>query len=102
MLEDLKMLLDIKDNEQDAKLNYILKTCTKKVLKYCDRDSLLDGMEDLVVEFAILRYNKLGCEGLQEDQYNDAKNVFFASIPPDLQKLLDTYKVGKIKKLRMI
>ncbi|HDI3121682.1 TPA: phage head-tail connector protein [Clostridium botulinum] len=99
MLKNLKLLLDINNDEQDAKLNYIIKMCTRKILDYCDREVLINGMEDLVIEFSILRYNRLGTEGLKSEQYNEVSNNFTASIPKDLKKQLNKYKIRRLKTL---
>ncbi|WP_076236712.1 phage head-tail connector protein [Clostridium botulinum] len=99
MLENLKLLLDINDNKQDAKLNYIIKMCTRKILDYCDREVLINGMEDLIIEFSILRYNRLGTEGIKSEQYNEVSNNFSDNIPKDLKKQLNKYKIRRLKTL---
>ena len=66
MLSDLKLLLgiDVADTTEDAKLNLIIQTVTARL------KNLLGGLEPpadldyIIREVAVVRYNRIGSEGL--------------------------------------
>ena len=60
MLEKLKMLLGITDEEQDGVLSFILDTVTDMVLNYCNLDEIPQRLENIVVRMAADQYRSEG------------------------------------------
>lgn len=109
MLEELKRMLGLSgqsDEELDQKLNWILDT-TRARLKV-----LLGGIdpgEDLnyiITEVSIIRYNRIGSEGLQSHSVEGESLVFsdddFAGYREDIQIWLNNQKDAKRGRLRFL
>lgn len=95
MLEDIKLLLNITDNSKDNLLNKLLTKSQNTVFEYCNNtfvDGTPQGVEDLIVELAIIRYNKLGSEGLQSESYSGISQTFNQDIPQDIKSELNKYR----------
>ena len=96
MLENLKMLLGIQENDmsQDKKLNLIL-DATKRRLKF-----LLGGLEPpeemsyIILDVSVIRFNKIGSEGLSshtvEGESQSWSSNDFAGYMDDIQAYLDS------------
>ncbi|WP_294785401.1 phage head-tail connector protein [Eubacterium ramulus] len=106
MLENLKMLLGIQENDtsQDKKLNLIL-DATKRRLKF-----LLGGLEPpeemsyIILDVSVIRFNKIGSEGLSshtvEGESQSWSSNDFAGYMDDIQAYLDSQKEvtkGRVK-----
>lgn len=108
MLENLKMMLGIseEDAELTGKLNYILAS-TKARLKL-----LLGGIEPpeemnhIVVDVAIIRFNRIGSEGLASHSV-EGENLSwtdkdFDGFANEIQAWLNSQKEGTRGKVRFI
>lgn len=106
LLSDLKLLLGINEDDLDLKLNLIL-DFTKKRLK-----TLLGGIEPpaeleyIIVEVAIIRFNRIGSEGLKGHSTEGENLTFddsdFNGFSDDIQAWLDSQKEAKRGKVRFI
>ena len=108
MLDDLKMLLGIPQEEAslDGKLNLILSS-TRKRLK-----ALLGGLDPpeeldyIVTDVAVIRYNRLGSEGLSSHSVEGESQSFsendFAGYMDDIQAYLDSRKDAVKGKVRFL
>ena len=106
MLNDLKLLLDIPETDLDSKLNLIL-DMTKKRLK-----ALLGGVEPpaeleyIIIEVAIIRFNRIGSEGVNSHSVEGESLSFtdsdFNAYSDDIQAWLDGQKEVKKGKVRFI
>lgn len=106
MLNDLKLLLDITETDLDSKLNLIL-DITKKRLK-----ALLGGVEPpaeleyIIIEVAIIRFNRIGSEGVNSHSVEGESLSFtdsdFNAYSDDIQAWLDGQKEVKKGKVRFI
>lgn len=58
MLEIIKMLLDITDTSEDAKIVYNINAVTRKVLKYCSLKQLPEELEDVIIQIVMCRMDE--------------------------------------------
>ena len=103
MLHDLKTLLGIpeEDKDQDARLKLIISTATDRL------KVLLGGLEPpasmnyIVREVAVIRFNKIGSEGLGSHTVEGEILTFtvddFAPYAAEIQAFLDTQKSARGK-----
>lgn len=63
MLQRIKTLLGINGTDRDALLNEVLELSTSRVLAYINESALPQELEYVVVEMAIIRFNRIGSEG---------------------------------------
>ena len=106
MLDNLKMMLGIDDAEQDVKLNLILSN-TKARLKL-----LLGGIEPpeemnhIVLDVAIMRFNRIGSEGLASHSVEGESLTFsdhdFDGFANEIQAWLDSQKESTRGKVRFL
>ena len=106
MLDNLKMMLGIDDAEQDVKLNLILSN-TKARLKL-----LLGGIEPpeemnhIVLDVAIMRFNRIGSEGLASHSVEGESLTFsdhdFDGFANEIQAWLDTQNESTRGKVRFL
>lgn len=106
MLDNLKMMLGIDDAEQDVKLNLILSN-TKSRLKL-----LLGGIEPpeemnhIVLDVAIMRFNRIGSEGLASHSVEGESLTFsehdFDGFANEIQAWLASQKENKRGKVRFL
>lgn len=106
MLDNLKMMLGIDDAEQDVKLNLILSN-TKARLKL-----LLGGIEPpeemnhIVLDVAIMRFNRIGSEGLASHSVEGESLTFsdhdFDGFTNEIQAWLDLQKESTRGKVRFL
>ena len=59
-----KILLGIEDNLQDKLLTTIATLTTANFLAYAGVDDVPEGLEDIITEVIIKRFNRIGAEGM--------------------------------------
>ena len=106
MLDNLKIMLGIEEADQDAKLNLILSN-TKSRLKL-----LLGGIEppeemsNIVLDVAIMRFNRIGSEGLASHSVEGESLTFsdhdFDGFANEIQAWLDSQNESTRGKLRFL
>lgn len=69
MLDDVKTLLGIDSNDRDKLLNLLIENAEKqlKARLYKPNEPLPVELEYIVVELTIIRYNRLGSEGMSAE-----------------------------------
>lgn len=87
MLENLKLLLEIKDALQDDVLLLLLELCTEEFIDYCHRTDV-DKFEYLITNMAVYRYNQIGNETLKSESYSDIKFDYLDDYPANIQRQL--------------
>lgn len=92
MLENIKLLLGINDNIKDIQITYLINTAKRKALDYCNILELPLAMESIIEELVVIRYNKLGSEGLQSESYSGISQTFLSDIPSDIKQQLNAYR----------
>ena len=107
MLEKLKRMLDIEDSMQDEKLSLILESVQSRLKLLLGGTDPPHEMEHIVIEVAIIRYNRIGSEGLtshnvegETQSYASAND--FAPFMDEIKAYLEMQKDAKRGKLRFL
>lgn len=82
MLEDLKRmlgLLDQNDEDLDAKLNWILNTTRSRLKALLGGIDPRDDLDYIIIEVSIVRYNRIGSEGLSSHNVEGENSSFLRS-----------------------
>ena len=87
MLEQLKLLLEINDDLQDDVLLSILEIVSQEFRDYCRRDDI-DKFSSLIVNMAVFRYNQIGNEMLESENYSDISFKYSMDYPENIQRQL--------------
>lgn len=64
MLSKLKTLLGINDNNRDELLEVLIDSVCGRICAYIGEDSVPEELQNVVVEMCIIRFNRIGSEGL--------------------------------------
>lgn len=95
MLEDLKLLLGFTDEdaERDKRLNWIIDSTNKRLQSMLGGVEPPDELDYIVVEVAVIRFNKLGSEGVAIHTVEGESQHFtdddFAAFRADIDAWLD-------------
>ena len=99
MLNDLKLILGITDNQMDDRLQWILETTQARLSVLLGGDSVPDELEHVVTEVSVIRFNRIGSEGLSSHTVEGESMSYldddFAPFMSEINAYLDTVKNGK-------
>ena len=106
MLENLKLMLGIEDNTLDEKLRLILSNTTSRLKLLLGGIEPPEEMEHIILEVAIIRFNRIGSEGMASHSVEGESLSFsaddFAGFADEIQAYLDTQKDNTRGKVRFI
>ena len=99
-LSRVKLLLAIDDTSQDELLGLIIRRCEMFVRCLCNIFEVDDTLELLplsdeltcaVEDLAVVKYNKIGSEGLKSETIGPLK-MDYDDVPADINAVIDKYK----------
>ena len=109
MLNDLKIMLFgevIVDEAKDAQLKLIISGATSRLQLLLGGLEPPDSMNNIILEVAIARYNRIGSEGLSSHTVEGESMSFnendFAAYKDEIQAFIDLNKEVKKGKVRFI
>lgn len=91
MLEKLKTLLKKTDSDSDGLLRILLDFTTEEVVNYTHSYDL-DKLENVIISIAIWKYNRLGSEGLNSENYSGVSFSYLNEYPDNILKQLQSYR----------
>ena len=91
MLNKLKILLGIADDSKDGLLRILLDYAVEEVCNYTHQYDL-DKLENVIIQVAIWRYNRIGSEGLNSENYSGVSFNYSSDYPDALKKQLQAYR----------
>jgi hypothetical protein len=108
MLNDLKLMLGIPadDKSLDEKLKLLISTATARLRLLLGGVEPPASMDYIIREVSIIRYNKIGSEGLGSHTVEGESLTFndddFAAFADEIQAYLDTQKESKRGRVRFL
>lgn len=96
MLQKLKLILN-KGAEAEAQLQVILDLVIQEFLDYTSQEEIPAGAEAVIIQMAIISYNRLGSEGLSSQGYSGVSESYLNEYPENIRKQLNRYR--KLKTL---
>ena len=106
MLTGLKLLLGIEDNNQDEKLQLIVSTTTARLKLLLGGIEPPESMAHIIQEVSIIRYNKIGSEGMASHTVEGESLQFadddFAAFAAEIQSFLDMQNGIKRGRVRFL
>lgn len=93
MLNDIKIILGLTntDTSKDALLSLLIKQTELEVSAYCKRD-INFALEGAVERIVVLKYNRIGTEGLSSESFSGISNNFLDGLPKDLLDFLNSQR----------
>ena len=101
MLKNLKLMLgiDVNDTSMDDKLKLIIATVSARLKLLLGGVEPPESMDHIILEVSIIRYNKIGSEGMASHAVEGESQSFseddFAAFADEIQAYLDTQKDNK-------
>ena len=108
MLKDLKLLLGIPEDDTslNPKLNLILSSTTSRLKALLGGQNPPEDLEYIIIDVAVIRYNKIGSEGLSSHTVEGESQSFseddFAGYKDDIQTWLNNQKEANKGRVRFL
>lgn len=108
MLNELKLLLGIaqEDTTEDDKLRLLIATATARLKLLLGGIEPPEEMEHIIREVAIIRYNRIGSEGMASHTVEGESQSYadgdFSAYADEIQAFLDAQKESARGKLRFL
>lgn len=93
MLSKVKAMLGIDgfDYSRDGQLAAVIDAAEAEAREFCNLDDdaeLSDGLKSAVVQMAVIKYNRLGTEGLASESYAGASYSYTDGYPESILRTL--------------
>lgn len=88
MLQKIKSLLAISDNSKDDLLEALSDIATEEVKAYCNIEDATP-LESIIIQLAVIKYNRLGAEGVSSENYNGASFSYESEYPSQILAVLN-------------
>lgn len=88
MLDRIKIRLELDTNDKDLLLYELIEDTTLEVTEYLNTTELSNVAQAIVRDLVIIKYNKLGSEGLSSESYSGVNQSFIDGIPKDIKDRL--------------
>lgn len=108
MLNDLKLMLgiDVNDTSEDSKLKLLISTATARLKLLLGGIEPPASMEHIIREVAIIRFNRIGSEGMASHTVEGESLSFsdgdFDGFADEIQAFLDTQKESARGRVRFL
>lgn len=108
MLQDIKLLLGIEaaDTTEDAKINLIINTVTARLKNLMGGIEPPTDLDYIIREVAVVRYNRIGSEGLASHTVEGESLSFaesdFLPYADEIQAYLETLQEGTRGRIRFL
>jgi hypothetical protein len=106
MLSDVKLLLGIEDTSRDSLLELLISTAKARLKTLLGGVEPPDSLSYIVRDVAIIRFNKIGSEGVDSHTVEGESMTFteddFSQFKDEIQAFLDTQKESARGKVRFL
>lgn len=106
MLSDVKLLLGIEDTSRDSLLELLISTAKARLQTLLGGLEPPDSLSYIVRDVAIIRFNKIGSEGVDSHTVEGESMTFteddFSQFKDEIQAFLDTQKGSARGKVRFL
>lgn len=92
LLEQTKLLISLSDSTKDALLELLIQKTKDEVLLYTNKTEYLETMDNVVIDIVVIKYNRIGSEGLASQSYSGASESYLTEYPDYINKQLNTFK----------
>lgn len=91
MLENIKLLLGIKDASKDDILMLLIQSCINEAKNYTHNNSIIN-YENVIDDMVVYRFNLLGTEGLNSETYSGVKFDYASDYPESILRQLRSHR----------
>lgn len=97
MLDKIKLLLNITDDESDELLSTLITLCKEEAYVYCNLEEYDSKLDFVVIQMVIERYNRIGSEGAKSQSSSGVSASYSEFYSDKVVRLLN-----KNRKVKMI
>ena len=83
MLNNIKLLLGLSDTSKDKLLTLLISQVQDEARNYI-HDSNLNGLDSIIVQMVIYKFNHLGNEGLSSENYSGVSFSYTTEYPSSI------------------
>ena len=94
MLEVLQILIGRTD--KDTLLEYLISQAESDFKSYCNRDELPEGTDEIIIQMVLVKYNRLGAEGLASEGFSGTSANYIDGYPANILADLNNYRKLKV------
>jgi len=94
MLEILQVLIGRTD--KNTLLNYLISQAQSDFKAYCNRNDVPEGTDEIIIQMVLVKYNRLGAEGLNSESFSGVSNNYIDGYPANITAALNTYRKMKL------
>lgn len=91
-MENLKYQVKLLTNKTDDELVSLILDKTKREIEIYTKQKYSSKFDNLAVDMAIIKINRLGTEGVASQGYSGANESFLEDYPPYIKNQLDRFK----------
>lgn len=92
MLEKIKLLLNIQDDNQDELLSTLISLCKDEAYTYCSLSEYDEKLDFIVVQMVIERYNRMGSEGTKSQSSSGVNASYTEFYSDKIVKMLQKHR----------
>lgn len=92
MLERIKLLLNIADDEQDELLSTLIILCQEEAYIYCNLEEYDSKLDFIVTQMVIERFNRIGSEGLESQNHSGVSSAYTNFYSDKVMKFLNKHR----------
>ena len=92
MLDDIKLLLGLLNDDKDELLELLIKQATLEAQLKTGLTTVTAQLKVAIIKMVIFNYNRLGTEGLESESYSGVSYNYSSNYPDEITALLDSCK----------
>ena len=78
--------------EKDSLIELLILQCTDEALDYTHREEYCSGMQSIIEQMVVYRYNLIGTEGLKSESYSGISYSYNQEYPDNIIRMLKKYR----------
>lgn len=98
MLDKIKVILQIEDNDRDNILNEFIEMSSQRIKNRINENSVPPELEFIVKEMVIARFNRVSSEGLASEGSGGGSRAYIEDILETYSEDIEEYKTKKLNK----
>ena len=91
-MENIKLLLGISDTSKDDLITLLISIAEDEIKAYCNIDDIPTALDNIVTQIVVIKYNRIGQEGITSTKFNSVSESFSDSLPASVIKALNRYR----------
>ena len=96
MLAQIKQILGISGTDKDSLLQILIGLVCNEIITYTHNEECLPQLENVIIEMVVYRYNRIGTEGLNSENYSGVAYNYATDYPAAIYNQLKAYRKARM------